>query len=554
MKLTGIGASNGIAIGKVFIKKEEELQIPTHTVTDVEGEVVFFKDAIVKATKMLEKLYIKAKTDVGEEEAKIFEVHQMLLQDDDYIEGCEEIIRSDNANAIHAVSQIQATFVAMFEAMEDPYLRERGADIRDISKRVMGILANKEEMSLSEIDYEAIVVAKDLYPSDTIQMDKNYVVGFITEDGGKMSHSAILARTMQIPAIVGMENAMNKLNNGDIIILDGSTGEVLINPSEEVIAEYRQKRQAIEEYKKSLLALIGTKSVTRDGREIEICANIGSPKDVPAVLENDAEGVGLFRSEFLYMDSAVLPTEDEQFAAYKAAVEGLGGKRVIIRTLDVGGDKEIPYLHIPKEENPFLGYRAIRVCLVETDMFKTQLRALLRSSVYGKLAIMVPMIISVDEIRATKKLIKICKDELIAEGHKVSDDIEVGIMIETPAAVMVADMLAKEVDFFSVGTNDLTQYILAADRMNPKLAHLYDTRNPAVLRAIKKVAEDAHNAGIWIGICGEAGADTRLTGFFAAVGIDELSVSPGSVLEVRKTVQSISVEEEKAKYFRKRSN
>ncbi|OON99404.1 MAG: phosphoenolpyruvate--protein phosphotransferase [Epulopiscium sp. Nele67-Bin004] len=340
---------------------------------------------------------------------------------------------------------------------------------------------------------------------------------------------------------------LEKLSNNDIIVLDGETGEIHINPTPAELEEFKAKKQKFDNYKAELLKLIGTKSESVDGVEIEICANIGSPNDVAAVNKNDAEGIGLFRSEFLYMDGHRLPTEDEQFEAYKAAVEGLNGKRVIIRTLDVGGDKEIPYLNIPKEENPFLGYRAIRVCLAETDMFKTQLRALLRSSAFGKLAIMFPMIISVKEIIDAKKLLAECKAELIAEGHTISDDIEIGVMIETPAAIMVGDMLAQEVDFFSIGTNDLTQYILAADRMNTKIAYLYDTLNPAVLRAIKQIADYAHNAGIWIGICGEAGADTRLTGFFMAIGIDELSVSPGAVLEVRKTVQSINVAEEKKK-------
>ncbi len=431
MKLVGIGASNGIAIGKVFVKKETELIIPTHTVSDVEGEVVRFKDAVAKAQAVLKKLHDKAVETVGEEEAQIFDVHQMLLDDPDFMEGAEELIRS-NTNAAHAVQQTQDTLVAMFEAMEDPYLRERGADIKDISSRVMGILTDCQEVSLAEIDYEAIVVAKDLYPSDTIQMDKNFVIGFITEDGGKMSHSAILARTMQMPAIVGLEGALEKLSNNDIIVLDGETGEIHVNPTPAELEEFKVKKQKLDNYKAELLKLIGTKSESVDGVEIEICANIGSPNDVEAVNKNDAEGVGLFRSEFLYMDGHRLPTEDEQFEAYKAAVEGLNGKRVIIRTLDVGGDKEIPYLNIPKEENPFLGYRAIRVCLAEIDMFKTQLRALLRSSAFGKLAIMFPMIISVKEIIDAKALLLAeCKAELIAEGHEVSDDIEIGVMIET---------------------------------------------------------------------------------------------------------------------------
>ncbi|OON96665.1 MAG: phosphoenolpyruvate--protein phosphotransferase [Epulopiscium sp. Nele67-Bin005] len=546
--ITGISASQGVAIGKVFLKKEEQVRVPIYTLAEAEipKEIARLKEGLDKTAQALQNLHDKAKADVGEDEARIFDVHRMLLLDDEFVEHIETTIQNERVNAEEAVAVTEEVFANMFANMEDAYLRERAADIKDISKRLILNLLGQEEKSVAGIDYEAIIVAKDLYPSDTIQINKNFVKGLITLEGGKMSHTAILARTMQLPAVVGVGEAGDEIQEGDILILDAKKGEIIINPSEAEIEEFKKKQAEFEAYQQELLKYIGTESVTSDGQHIEICANIGRPSDVPAVLENDAEGVGLFRSEFLYMDSPEMPTEEEQYQAYKIAVEGLGGKRVIIRTLDVGGDKEIPYLNIPKEENPFLGYRAVRVCLEMKDLFKTQLRALLRSSVHGKLAIMIPMIISVDEVRRSKELIAECKAELLAEGVAVSDDIEVGIMIETPAAVMVADLLAKEVDFFSVGTNDLTQYILAADRMNPKIADLYDTCNPAVLRAIKKVADDAHEAGIWIGICGESGADTRLTGFFAAIGIDELSVSPSSVLEVRKTVQSINAAEQKA--------
>ncbi|MEG0012608.1 MAG: phosphoenolpyruvate--protein phosphotransferase [Clostridium sp.] len=545
MILNGIGASSGVAIGKVFIKTEQELVITKNKVQDVESELKRFKEAQISAINYLDNLYQKAIVEVGEEEALIFDMHKMLLEDQDYIETIENTIKDEMINAEYAVSVARDTFVDIFETMEDAYMRERAADIRDISGRLITILSGINQISLGDINEPVIVIAKDLFPSDTIQMNKKYVMGFVTECGGKMSHSAILARTMQIPAIVGTENAMRDLKNNDYIILDGKVGNIYVNPTPEEVKFWTTKKKEHEAYKQSLLTLVGTKSMTKDGIEIEINANIGSTKDLEGALENDAEGVGLFRSEFLYMDSDALPTEEEQFIAYKTVLEGMNGKRVIIRTLDVGGDKEISYLKIGKEENPFLGYRAIRVCLDQVEMFKTQLRALLRASAYGRLGIMIPMIISVDEVKASKALVEECKAELLHEGMSFSDTIEIGIMIETPAAAMVSDLLAREVDFFSIGTNDLTQYILAVDRMNAKISHLYNAHNPAVLRAIKMVTDNAHAAGIWVGVCGESAADLSLTETFAAIGIDELSVSAGSVLELRKKIQSIDVSEAK---------
>lgn len=544
MGLSGVGASKGVAIGKAFIKRNTQIEISKQLTKTVEEEKASVREAQQVATNELKALYDKALEQVGEEEALIFDVHQMLVQDLDYTDFIMNMIADENVSGAYAVSQAAIVFSDLFASMEDKYMQERAADIQDISKRLICILTGVKEMSLADIDTSSIIIAKDLLPSDTIQMNKDYVIGFITEDGGKMSHSAILARTMQIPAIVGAKGAMDTIVDGDMIIIDGQEGNIYINPSEVELDAWTKKKAEYDAYRKSLEALKGTKNMTKDGVEIEVNANIGSPADIKGVLANDAKGIGLFRSEFLYMDGDALPTEEEQFDAYKKVLEAMED-RVIIRTLDVGGDKEIPYLNIPKEENPFLGYRAIRVCLDQVEMFKTQLRALLRASIYGKLGIMFPMIISVNEIQKAKMLIEECKKELSAENIAYSEDIEIGVMIETPAAVFVSDLLAKEVDFFSIGTNDLTQYTLAADRMNAKIADLYDVHNPAVLRAIKIVAENAHKAGIWVGVCGESAADTTLTETYIAMGIDELSVSAGSVLELRQKIQSINAEEAK---------
>ncbi|MDA3734176.1 phosphoenolpyruvate--protein phosphotransferase [Niameybacter massiliensis] len=545
MILDGIGASSGVAIGKVFIKKQGTSKVPNTKIENVEAEIKRFEEAKEEALKELQVLYTKAVEEVGEEHAGIFDVHQMLVQDLDLNDQVVNFITEDKYNAAYAVSEAAVIIAAMFESMDDPYLQERAADIRDISKRLIGILTGEKEVSLADLQEPVILVAKDLFPSDTIQMNKKFVLGFITEDGGKMSHSAILARTMQIPAVVGLENALTKFNNDDIIILDGKNGKVYTEPTEEMVAEWTLEQEKYRNYKEELQKLIGTPNVTIDGVHIEVNANIGSPDDIENVLANDAKGVGLFRSEFLYMDGKALPTEEMQYEAYKKVLEAMED-RVIIRTLDVGGDKELPYLNIPKEENPFLGYRAIRVCLDQPELFKTQLRALLRASVHGKLGIMFPMIATVNEIKAARKVLEETKQELLAEGIAVSEDIEVGMMIETPAAALVSDLLAKEVDFFSIGTNDLTQYTMAVDRMNAKIAHLYDTHNLAILRSIKMVADNAHKAGIWVGICGESAADTTLTETYLAMGIDELSVSAPSVLEVRKKIQQVDTQKAKA--------
>jgi phosphotransferase system enzyme I (PtsI) len=549
MELQGIGASKGIAIAKAFIKKDIEIKIEPTLIQDIEAEKRKFEEAVEVATAELKALYEHALENVGEEEAQIFEVHQMLVQDLDLQDQVMEHI-TQNKNVAYAIDEASKTLSAMFLAMEDAYLRERAADIKDISKRLLGIVTNNREKSLGEIKEPTIVIAKDLYPSDTVQINKQYVLGFITEEGGKMSHSAILARTMQIPAVVGLPNVLEQVQEGEMLILDGGEGKVYKEPSTKQIQEWEEKKAVYDAYLLELKTLKGTKNQTLDGKEIELVANIGNPLDLPMVLENDAQGIGLFRSEFLYMDSQQMPTEEEQFIAYKKVLETMSGK-VIIRTLDVGGDKSIPYLNIPKEENPFLGYRAIRVCLDQPELFKVQLRALYRASAYGKLAIMFPMIATVNELIAAKEVAKEVQQELKEENIPFSEDVEIGIMIETPAAVMVSDLLAKEADFFSIGTNDLTQYMLAVDRMNRKIAHLYNTHDPAVLRAIEMVTKNAHEEGIWVGICGEAGADTSLTEFFIGIGIDELSVSPGAVLEVRKKIQSIDSTVAKEKYSHK---
>ncbi|MGL5675016.1 MAG: phosphoenolpyruvate--protein phosphotransferase [Cellulosilyticaceae bacterium] len=546
MILEGIGASKGIAIGKVFIKETGTNTIPNHCITDVEAEVKVFENAKEVAVTELQELYNKALEQVGEEHAQIFDVHQMLVQDLDLHDQVVQGITDNKWNAAYAVEQAGIIIAGMFEAMDDPYLQERAADINDISKRLMGIITGKREVSLADINEPVIVVAKDLFPSDTIQINKDYVLGFITEDGGKMSHSAILARTMQIPAVVGMKDALTILENNAALILDGKSGQVFQNPSAETLAEWEEKKAEYEAYKEALQKLMGTANRTIDGVEIEVNANIGSPNDIEGVLANDAKGIGLFRSEFLYMDGVALPTEEEQFVAYRKVLEAMED-RVIIRTLDIGGDKELPYLDIPKEENPFLGYRAIRICLDQPELFKVQLRALLRASSYGKLGIMFPMIATLEELKLAKQILEETKAELIAEGVTVSEDLEIGMMIETPAAALISDVLAEEVDFFSIGTNDLTQYTLAVDRMNAKIAKLYDTHNLAVLRSIKMIVDNGHKAGIWVGICGESAADTSLTETYLAMGVDELSVSAGAVLELRKKIQEINVSEAKAK-------
>ena len=537
--IKGIAASGGIAIGKLKLCVKLDDKIAKQPVEDVEAELKRVENAKEEAETALNQIYLDALKRVGEENSMIFQIHIMMLQDDDFFDAIQDCIKEEKVNAEYAVWQAAQQFSMMFAQMDDEYMRARSADVIDISKRLLSCLNPELGSGLDNLKEEAIVAAADLMPSETVQMDKSKVLAFVTEQGSKSSHSAILARTMGIPAVVGLCDAFSGLRDGAMAIVDGGTGDVILEPDAATLKAYEEKRGAYLQHVKDLRQLKGPKAVTKSGVEMEINANIGHPSDVEMVLENDADGIGLFRSEFLYMESEDFPTEEQQFEAYKSVLEGMGGKRVIIRTLDLGADKQVPYLNIPKEENPAMGYRAIRISLDRQELFITQLRALVRASAFGKLAIMFPMITSVEQVKEIKELLEKVKADLTAEGAAFAPDIEVGIMIETPASVILSDLLAKEVDFFSVGTNDLTQYTRAVDRMNPQISAMYDPRHPAVLRMIQMAAENAKKAGIWIGICGESAADTELTKFYLDIGVDELSVTPGTVLELRKTVQQL---------------
>ncbi|NLI90244.1 MAG: phosphoenolpyruvate--protein phosphotransferase [Epulopiscium sp.] len=539
IEIRGIGASRGVAIGKVLLIEDGDFSLQRETQLSLAEEVTRLNKAKDKAIRQLEELESYALSNVGEDEAAIFEVHQMMIMDGELTERAEEIIGDEGATAEYAINQACQEFVKIFRGMDDPYMQERGKDIEDIGKRIVGILTGEQDYDLSKLDEPVIIVSKDLLPSDTVQLDKENILGIITALGSKMSHSSIIARSMQIPAVVGVSDILDKLTNGDEVVVDGSSGEIIIHPKEDIKAIWVEKQDKYKGMLEGLNQLKGTRSITKSGVEVKVNANIGSPGDMDMVIENDAEGIGLFRSEFLYMHSDKMPDEETQFKAYKEVLEKMGDKPVIIRTIDVGGDKEIDYLKIPKEENPFLGYRGIRICLDQIDLFKTQLRALIRAGQYGNLGIMFPMVCTSNELLEIQRIVKEVKEELRAEGVAIDREIQLGIMIETPAAVMISDELAKHVDFFSIGTNDLTQYTMAVDRMNPKVENLYDVHNPAVKRMIEISAKNAKKEGIWVGVCGEAAADTSLTEFFVDIGVDELSVNPGTVLEVRQKIQSI---------------
>ena len=537
-QIFGKGVSKGVAAGPISFYRRASGVIPRHEVSDTAAELERFRAARETAKEQLAKLYDKALAEAGEDAAMLFEAHQMMLDDLDFVESIEGMIENDRVNAEAAVSDTGAQFAEMFAAMDDSYMQARAADIRDISARVIGILTGEGESGIVS-DVPCIVAADDLAPSETVQLDKALILGFITAGGSANSHTAILARTMGIPAIISAGDALQPEMEGKYAIIDGQTGEAVIEP-DDAERERLLKKQAKEKALKELLdQLKGKPNVTKDGRNVMVYCNIGSPADIDAVLQNDGGGIGLFRSEFLYLQGSDYPTENEQFEAYKTVAERMGGRRVIIRTLDIGADKQADYFHLDKEENPAMGLRAIRICLTRPEVFRTQLRALYRASAYGKIAIMFPMITSVWEVQEIKRICRNIRAELAEEGVPMADKVELGIMIETPAAVMMSAELAREVDFFSVGTNDLTQYTLAVDRQGVGLDRFFDAHHPAVLRMLRMAAENAHKAGIWIGICGELGADAELIETFLSMGIDELSVSPSAVLPLRSAIRSI---------------
>lgn len=539
VKFEGKSVFGGIAIGRLSIYNKKDNQVKRQKITDAESEIARFEDAREKAKEQLAGFYEKAVKEVGEVNAAIFEVHQMMLDDLDYIESITNMIRSQEVNAEFAVASTGDNFSQMFAAMDDDYMRERAADVKDISNRVITILQGEEEGAMTG-DEPFILLADDLAPSETVQLDKSKVLSFVTRHGSTNSHTAILARTMNIPALIGVD--FDDAVDGKMGIVDGYTGTFYVDPDEETMAQYEAKKAEDENKKRLLLELKGKENVTLDGKKINLYANIGGVADVANALSNDAGGIGLFRSEFLYLESEDYPTEDAQFAAYKTVAENMAGKKVIIRTLDIGADKQVNYFQMEKEENPAMGYRAIRICLDRPEIFKTQLRAIYRASYYGTISIMFPMIISVKEVKRIKEIIAEVKAELTAEGIPFKD-CEIGVMIETPAAVMISDLLAEEVDFFSIGTNDLTQYTLAIDRQNPKLDNFYDSHHEAILRMLQMVVDNGHKHGCWVGICGELGADTTLTATFLKMGFDELSVSPSMILRVREEIRKTRVEE-----------
>jgi len=540
--LQGIAASDGIAIAKVYTLTEPDLTVTKVTVEDSEKEVSRLDDALAASIKDVELIKETALKNLGKEEAQVFDAHLMVLSDPELIGQVKDSITSNKVNAESALKEVTDMFISIFAGMEDnPYMQERAADIRDVSKRILAHLLGVKVPSPATIKDEVIIVAADLTPSDTAQLNRQYVKAFVTDIGGRTSHSAIMARSLEIPAIVGTKEVTSIAKDGDIIIVDGLSGDVFLNPSEEVIAEYRAKAEAFAAQQAEWEKLKDSKTYTKDGHQVELAANIGTPKDLEGVVNNGAEGVGLYRTEFLYMDSHEMPTEEDQFEAYKAVLEGMNGKPVVVRTMDIGGDKELPYLPLPHEMNPFLGYRAIRISLHEPAMFRTQLRALLRASVYGKLRIMFPMIATLNDFRGAKALLEEEKAKLIAEGVAVSDDIQVGIMIEIPAAAVLAHQFAKEVDFFSIGTNDLIQYTMAADRMNERVSYLYQPYNPSILTLIKHVIDSAHKEGKWAGMCGEMAGDQTAVPLLVGLGLDEFSMSASSVLKTRSLISKLTL-------------
>ena len=538
--IKGIAASNGIAIAKAYKLVMPDLTVEKVTVDDVEKEIKSYEEAMERTAKELESIKEAASKNLSAEEAAVFDAHALVLSDPELKTQVEDKIRNEKCNAAAALDEVAAMFVSMFESMGDEYFRERAADIKDVSRRLLANLLGKPLPNPALIDEEVVIIADDLTPSDTAQLNKNLVRGFATNIGGRTSHSAIMARSLEIPAVVACKTITEEVKDGDMIALDGIEGVVMINPDEATIAEYATKRDEYKAYREELKKMVNEKTVSTDGHHVELVANIGSPKDLEGVRENGGEGVGLFRTEFLYMESAELPTEDKQYEVYKEILEGMAGKPVVVRTLDIGGDKEIEAIDLPKEMNPFLGVRAIRLCFQREDIFRTQLRALLRASVHGDLRIMFPMIAALSEFRKAKGILLEEKEKLIAEGVDVSDTIQVGIMIEIPAAAVLADQFAKEVDFFSIGTNDLIQYTFAADRMSSGVSYLYQPFNPSILRLVKHVIDSAHKEGKWAGMCGEMAGEPLAAPLLLGLGLDEFSMSATSILAQRKLIRGLS--------------
>ncbi len=538
--IKGIAASAGIAIAKSFRLEHPDLTVEKQTISDKDAEIKRFEVAVNQSKDELEVIKKRANEELGEDKAAIFSAHLLVLSDPELLNPIKDKISSEGVNAEFALQEVANMFITMFEGMENEYMAERAADIRDVTKRVLAHLLGVTISNPSMISEEVIIIAEDLTPSDTAQLNRNFVKGFTTDIGGRTSHSAIMARSMEIPAVVGTKAVTSTIQNGVMVIVDGLDGDVIIDPSEEVLAQYRQKKDQYEAQKSEWAKLKNEKTVTSDGVHVELAANIGTPEDVKGVLENGGEAIGLYRTEFLYMGRDQLPSEEEQFEAYKTVLEKMEGKPVVVRTLDIGGDKELPYLNLPKELNPFLGFRAIRLCLEEQDIFRTQLRALLRASTFGNLKIMFPMIATLDEFRQAKAILLEEKDKLVANGTAVSDSIEIGIMVEIPSTAVLADQFAKEVDFFSIGTNDLIQYTMAADRMNERVSYLYQPYSPSILRLVSMVIEAAHKEGKWAGMCGEMAGDTIAIPILLGLGLDEFSMSATSILPARTQLKKLS--------------
>ncbi|HBF6946684.1 TPA: phosphoenolpyruvate--protein phosphotransferase, partial [Clostridioides difficile] len=533
------GASPGVALGKALVVEHSELVIEKKSIDNVEAEIAKLEDAVAVSKEELVKVKEKASEELGAEEAEIFEAHLLVLEDPELIGSAIDKIKTESVNAEYALNEIKEMFVSMFESMDNEYMKERAADIKDVTNRILRHILGIKVVDLSALSEEVVLIAHDLTPSDTATMNKKMVLGFLTDIGGRTSHTAIMSRTLEIAAIVGLNDITSKVKDGDFVVFNGDTGEVIVNPDEETINKYTELKAKYEDERKALQLLKGKPSVTLDGKHVELAGNIGTPNDIEGLIKNDAEGVGLYRTEFLYMDRDSFPTEEIQYEAYKAVLEGMDGKPIVIRTLDIGGDKELSYLSMEPEMNPFLGYRAIRLCLDRKDIFKTQLRALYRASVHGRLRIMFPMISSLEELLQAKEVVKEVLAELDSEGVAYAKDVEIGMMIEVPSAAVISDVLAKHVDFFSIGTNDLIQYTCAVDRMNQKISYLYNQFNPAVLRLIKTVIDNAHKEGKWAGMCGESAGDQKMIPILLGMGLDEFSMSPISILPARKLITSV---------------